>query len=87
MGGNDKIKCSCGSFVQTRNYKRHVNTKRHLEYVKLGIEWAPNTRTQDNIKYYASNKERLRLRRNRRYKKKNADTLNTQYQFIKTLFI
>ena len=87
MGGNDKIKCSCGSFVQTRNYKRHINTKRHLEYVKLGIEWVPKTRTEDNTKYYAGNKKRLRLRRNRRYKKNKKDPLNTQCQFIKTLFI
>ena len=85
MTVNNKINCPCGSFVLTRNHKRHVNTKRHLEYVKLGVKRRPKTRSQDNSQYYASNKERLRLKRSRRYTPK--DPINKQCQYIKMLFV
>lgn len=92
MGEVRRVRCVCGCLISKKHLNRHMKTQKHKNVLKLGYVpskvWDNSlSRSENNKRIYAKGKALISKRNRRRYKKKKADTLNTQCQFIKTLFI
>lgn len=92
MGEIRRVRCMCGCIISKKHLNRHMITQKHKNALKLGYVpskvWDNSlSRSENNKRIYAKDKALISKRNRRRYKKKKKDPLNTQCQFIKTLFI